>query len=85
MLGLQANNEKEDAASLKERAAQLDKAIANLQAVADQLDDATAKATISEQIEGLKERKADLEKLAEKKENRAAGIFSFLTGEFFRA
>lgn len=84
LLGLAAEEERKDAEAIKNSADRLGGTIENLQAVAEQLEEPTAKAAILEQVESLIERQKALDELAAKKENTARGLLSYITGEFLK-
>lgn len=80
LLGLAAEQERKDAEAIKHSSEKLDATIKNLEKIAEQLSDPTAKASIEEEVKSLKERKTALEEVAEKKHATAKGILSYFTG-----
>lgn len=82
LIGLQQQREKDDAAKLKEQITKLGQTIDSLKAVVEQIDDASLKASLQQQITDLEARKNELLASMQAKESGAAGIFSFLANLF---
>lgn len=77
-LGLAADNERKDADTLKKSSEKIAKSIDVLSGLVGQLSDETARSSLKEQIDALKARQAELDRLAETKQKRAHGILSFI-------
>ncbi|MDP2717756.1 MAG: hypothetical protein Q8P02_03355, partial [Candidatus Micrarchaeota archaeon] len=82
LLGLQAEQEKKDAEALQQQTERLSSTIDRLKQLAEQVDDASARAVLEAQIIDLEGQRDDLSAKAKGKQDGAAGIFSFLSGLF---